>query len=150
MLDNSTIVRPVQRPHYGWGVDGSTMKPNPGRSEYRCVDLKTGKVIFNTRIGIATNNITEFLAIIEALVLSHKMGLQIDIYSDSQTAVAWVKNMRYKTMFVRDENSRAVYKMLDDSVGWLKSVYQYKKYGKVKFWKTKKWGQIPADFGRAH
>lgn len=138
------------RPTHGWCVDGSTLKPNPGISEYQCVNLLTKKVIFNTKIGIATNNIAEFLAIIQALIVSDTMGVQVDIYSDSQTAIAWTKNMAYKTMLERNEDSRQVYELMDEGIEWLKKVYHHKKHSNVLFWRTRIWGQIPADFGRAH
>jgi ribonuclease HI len=138
------------RPTHGWCVDGSTLKPNPGISEYQCVDLTTKEVIFNTKIGVATNNITEFLAIIHALIASDRLGVQVNIYSDSQTAIAWTKKMAYKTNFVRDGDSKEVYRMLDEGIEWLKKFHLHKKHNKVLFWRTKVWGQIPADFGRAH
>lgn len=44
-------------------VDASCIE-NPGRMEYRGVDIKTGKVIFEMKYEEATNNIGEFLAIV--------------------------------------------------------------------------------------
>ena len=135
-------------PTYGWGVDGSTLKPNPGISEYRCVDLSTKEIIFNTKIGIATNNIAEFLAIIQALIVSDGMGKIVNIFSDSQTAIAWTRKMNYNTNMIRNEDSEYLFEMMDEGIEWLKK--NHKKMNSIVFWNTRLWGQIPADFGRAH
>jgi hypothetical protein len=37
------------KPTSGWAVDESTTGTNPEQSEYRCVDIATSKIIFNTK-----------------------------------------------------------------------------------------------------
>jgi len=142
--NNPNIYYP--KPVHGWGVDGSTLAPNPGLSEYRCLDLSSGDVIFNTKLGVATNNISEFLAIVQALIHSETIGISVDVYSDSMTAIAWVKNKRYNTMLNRDDNKH-VFELMDECITWLQS---HHRHNPVHLWHTKLWGQIPADFGRAH
>ena len=66
-----------------------------GRLEYRGVDLQTGKELFRQGpFENGTNNVGEFLAIVHALVMLMKKGNQIPIYSDSATAIGWVKKKR--------------------------------------------------------
>ena len=85
------------KPTKGIAVDGST-SGNPGLSEYRGVDLETGKVIFYKKIGVATNNITEFIALCHAVLLS--LGKETTIYTDSQTAISWLKKKQPKAIFL--------------------------------------------------
>src|SRR5690625_2001321 len=68
---------------------------NPGDMEYRGVETSTGEEIFHYGpVANGTNNIGEFLAIVHALALLKQKGEDIPIYSDSKTAISWVKNKR--------------------------------------------------------
>ena len=54
--------------------------------EYRGVDIKTGKVIFEKKYEEATNNIGEFLAIVHALALYKRDGKRYrSCFSDSSS-----------------------------------------------------------------
>src|SRR3990172_5685450 len=71
---------------------------SPGRLEYRGVDLASGKEIFRQgpfRNG--TNNVGEFLAIVHALMVLAGRGSDLPVYSDSETAIGWVKKKRCNT-----------------------------------------------------
>jgi len=59
-------------------VDASTIE-NPGITEYRGVDTRTGQVLFQHKYDEATNNIGEFLAIVHALALYKKQGKELKI-----------------------------------------------------------------------
>ena len=78
---------------------------NPGLMEYQGVDTVTKKVIFHRGpFLLATNNIGEFLAIVHALAMLKKEGNhKLPIYSDSGTAMAWVRNKKVKTNLVQNE-----------------------------------------------
>jgi ribonuclease HI len=132
-------------PTFGLCVDGSTLKPNPGISEYRCVDLATGKILFNTQIGIATNNIAEFLAVVQTMIYCSDRNEYPPIYSDSLTAIAWVRNKAYKTML--DRKYTEVFELMDECIIWLNN-RTLSKLNKIIHWDTPRWGQIPADYGR--
>jgi len=126
-------------------VDASSIG-NPGPTEYRGVETKTGKVIFQMKYEKATNNIGEFLAIVHALALFKKEGKELNvIYSDSVNAISWVKQKKCKTKFDRTEENSKVFDHLDRAVKWLKAnTYETK----ILKWNTAAWGQIPADYGR--
>lgn len=71
---------------------------NPGRMEYRGVDVATGAELFHFGpVEKGTNNIGEFLALVHALALCKQQGWTMPVYSDSKTAQAWVRNRRAKT-----------------------------------------------------
>ena len=137
------------KPTSGWAVDASTTITNPGPSEYRCVNIATGEIIFNTKIGFATNNQAEFLAVVQAIILSHSQGIKTTIYSDSQTAICWFRKAKYNTMLKRDATTEGVFDLLDESIEWLKeSRSKGIKLNVVEWWATPIWGEIVADYNR--
>ena len=129
----------------GWAVDASCMG-NPGIMEYQCVELMSGRVLF--RVGPfkdATNNIGEFLAIVHALALMDRQGEWHTLYSDSMTAMAWVRNRTVKTKLQETPANRKVFELLARALAWTRT-HTWK--CRVLKWQTDLWGEIPADFGR--
>jgi ribonuclease HI len=118
-------------PKEGISVDGGC-SGNPGKAYYRAVDIATGKELFRNNIGEATNNIAEFIALCHA-IRDYPNSI---IYSDSITAISWVKNKR--------ANSSFYYSRLEKIEEWLKTLDNIPTIQK---WNTKEWGEIPADFG---
>jgi ribonuclease HI len=119
---------------------------NPGKMEYRGVDVKTGMEIF--RVGPlenGTNNIGEFLAIVHALALFKKTNPNIVIYSDSKTAIAWIKAKKARTKLLPNEKNIPIFNLIERAEKWLKN-NSYE--NPILKWDTEKWGEIPADFGR--
>lgn len=131
----------------GWAVDASCLG-NPGKMEYRGVELMSGRELF--RVGPfdkSTNNIGEFLAIVHALAMQKQMGEKHTIYSDSVTGMAWVRNRKVKTQLTREPANEKSFKMMERALSWLNS-NPSAGYPKILKWETERWGEIPADFGR--
>lgn len=129
----------------GWAVDAAC-SGNPGRMEYRGVELMTGREIF--RVGPleqSTNNIGEFLAIVHALSLMFKRGERHTIYTDSVTGMAWVRNRKVKTQLERKPANEKSFQLMERALSWLNS-HHYDV--NIRKWETDRWGEIPADFGR--
>ena len=129
----------------GWAVDAAC-SGNPGRMEYRGVELMTGRELF--RVGPfeqSTNNIGEFLAIVHALSLMFSRGERHTIYSDSVTGMAWVRNRKVKTQLERKPVNEKSFQLMERALSWLNS-HHYDV--KIRKWETDRWGEIPADFGR--
>lgn len=126
-------------------VDASTIE-NPGVTEYRGVDTKTGQVLFQHKYEEATNNIGEFLAIVHALALFKKQGKELKIiYSDSANAISWVQQKKCKTKYEKTENNTKLFDDIQRAVAWLEN----NSYDtKILKWNTGAWGEIPADYGR--
>lgn len=142
ILNNSDIGVPI------WdslSVDASCLG-NPGILEYRCVSTKTKQVIFNRGpYEQATQNIGEFLALVLALIYVQQNNLNLPIYSDSKTAIAWVRNKRAKTQLQRTPKNEILFQNLDKAVEWL----QFNTITTpILKWQTESWGEIPADYGR--
>ncbi|GLR16658.1 ribonuclease H1 domain-containing protein [Portibacter lacus] len=129
-----------------WSVDAAC-SGNPGLMEYRGVETDTGIQLFHQGpFKKGTNNIGEFLAIVHALALLQKTGDHNRIiYTDSRTAMAWVRNKKVKTMLKREPVNEILFDLIDRAVNWLKN---NKYQNKIVKWETKEWGEIPADFGR--
>lgn len=118
---------------------------NPGKMEYQGVHLPSGRKIFHYGPVWGTNNIGEFLAIVHALALLKKKGMNMTVYSDSNTAQTWVKNKRCKTTLPRDEKTEPLYQLIERAELWLRNNPDH---ASVVKWDTAEWGEIPADFGR--
>ncbi len=129
-----------------WCVDAAC-SGNPGRLEYRGVDLRSGKEIFHQGpYPHGTNNVGEFLAIVHALRLLEKQkSRQLPVYSDSSTAIGWVKKKRCNTELAADEQNETLFKLIDQAEDWLA---EHAVANPILKWDTKAWGEIPADFNR--
>ena len=119
---------------------------NPGMLEYRGVYTRTGKEIFHQGpFQNGTNNIGEFLAIVHALALQMKKNTSFPIYSDSATAIKWVKTKKAKTKLKESPENKYLFELIERAETWLE---QYEYSIPVLKWETEIWGEIPADFGR--
>lgn len=128
-----------------WAVDAAC-SGNPGPMEYRCVDLKTGQQVFHYGPVYGTNNIGEFLAIVHALALMQQKGMTgMTIYTDSYNAITWVNKKKCKTTLERNATTEPLYQIIARAEKWLAN-NQYNV--PVIKWETRKWGEVPADFGR--
>ena len=115
--------------------------------EYRGVDVMTGAELFHQGpYPDATNNIGEFLALVHALAFFHKTGnTHTVIYSDSRTAIAWVRDRKCKSKLERTERNAHLLELIARAEYWLQT---HTPINRVLKWETSKWGEIPADFGR--
>lgn len=134
---NQTNNTETTQPTRGICVDGGT-EGNPGPCFYRGVDIETNTVLFEKHLGEGTNNIAEFLAIVHAIHYCEKNNIEPNIWSDSKTAIAWVKNKKTNTTINGPITDRLI-----KACEYLKN-----KNVVINKWKTKQWGEIPADFGR--
>lgn len=129
----------------GWAVDASCLG-NPGKMEYRCVELMSGREIFHMGpFEQGTNNIGEFLAIVHALALMKKNNEWHTLYSDSRIAMGWVKKQAPKTTLKLNDKNRKLFELLGRAVIWLRNNDWPVRILK---WDTDKWGEVPADFDR--
>lgn len=119
---------------------------NPGIVEYKGVDTRSGEILFyKGPISKGTNNLGEFLAIVHGLAYLKKQGSNKTIYTDSVTALSWIRNKAVATNLVRDASTEEIWTLVDRAIAWLKSnTYS----NKIVKWDTRKWGEIKADFGR--
>ena len=114
--------------------------------EYQGVMLSNGEMIFHAGpFSAGTNNIAEFLAIVHALTYCKKNPHIPIIYSDSRTAISWVKKKRAATKIEITETTAKIIAIVHRAEEWLhNNDYQTS----ILKWETSAWGENPADFGR--
>lgn len=120
---------------------------NPGKMEYQGVDTFTKNLLFHVGpLEGGTNNIGEFLGLVHALALFEKEGNSTTtIYTDSKTAMAWVRNKKVKTTLEENSKNKTIFQLIDRALIWLS---KHSHRNPIVKWETEKWGEIPADFGR--
>ena len=127
-------------------VDGAC-SGNPGKMEYRCVRVADGVEIFHMGpLEGGTNNIAEYLAIIHAAAMLQKQGNTITpIYSDSRTAMGWIRRGQSNTTITPNTHNTKVLELLRRADTWLAA---NRIPNPLLKWDTDAWGEIPADFNR--
>jgi ribonuclease HI len=117
-----------------------------GVMEYRGVDTQTGAELF--RMGPfngSSNNLGEFLAVVHALGMQKKISGSLPVYTDSRTALAWVRKKHARSTVALSDKNSDLFALITRAEEWLKN-NSYE--NRVLKWDTDKWGENPADFGR--
>ena len=119
---------------------------NPGVMEFRGVIADTGTEVFHRGpFAQGTNNIGEFLALVLGLAYLKQNNLTWNIYTDSVTALAWLRQRKCKSKLPRTPQNEQLCQMVAKAEAWLRAnTYTTRIYK----WDTENWGEIPADFGR--
>lgn len=125
-------------------VDASSLGV-PGPAEYQGFLMPGKKLLFSQHIGLANNNLGEFLGIVHALALLHKQESDLPVYSDSVTALSWVRHKKVKSELPRTAETRQAWDLVDRALVWL-NTHGYR--NKILKWDTVNWGENPADYGR--
>ncbi|KAF0204477.1 MAG: ribonuclease [Bacteroidetes bacterium] len=119
---------------------------NPGVMEYQGVETSTGRLLFHQGpFPEGTVNIGEFLAIVHGLGYLKQRNIDIPIYTDSKTALAWLKKKKANTKLQSNDINADLMLMLGRAEAWLE---RNSWNNPVLKWDTAVWGEIPADFGR--
>lgn len=139
-------LKKIGKPNYNSISVDAASSGNPGKLEYRGVETKSKKELFRQGpFEEGTNNIGEFLALVHGLALLKQEKSNKIIYTDSRTALSWVKKKTCNTKLEKTENNENLFKLIERAINWLNSNSYSTTIVK---WETKAWGEIPADFGR--
>ncbi|MBU2926610.1 ribonuclease H1 domain-containing protein [Winogradskyella psychrotolerans] len=139
-------LKKIGQPNYNSIAVDAASSGNPGIMEYRGVDTKTKKQLFHQGpFEQGTNNIGEFLALVHGLAFLKQHKSNRIMYTDSRTAMSWVRKKTCNSKLERNAKNKPVYDLVDRAVEWLKTNDYSTTIVK---WETKAWGEIPADFGR--
>jgi len=139
---------PTSRPTTGIFADGAC-SGNPGPMEYRVIRISEStkpETIAKQSFDQGTNNVAEFLALVEAL--KNTQDSHEPVYTDSTNAITWVERGGCNTQSSLSKDAQVA---VDNAVKWLKSLPQEQRANmeaRIKKWDTQAWGEIPADFGR--
>lgn len=118
---------------------------NPGVMEYQGVYTFSGTQVFIKKFPLGTNNIGEFLAIVHGLAYQKQHKLNIPIYTDSKIALSWIKAKKCRSKLLNTSKTKELFDVINRAEEWLRTNTYSQELLK---WNTKKWGEIPADFGR--
>ena len=119
---------------------------NPGVMEFRGVIADTGTEVFHRGpFPEGTNNIGEFLALVLGLAYLKKYNLPWVLYTDSVTALAWVRQKKCKSKLDWNNENQELFFMVRKAEEWLRNNTWNTP---IRKWETSLWGEIPADFGR--
>jgi ribonuclease HI len=120
--------------------------------EYRAVELHTRKELFHSPIyPTGTNNLGEFLAIYDAIRYieereKHKKVPKYEcIFSDSETAIAWMRSKKIKTTLKYTKETEELLTKVQDAVTRIKT---HEFTIPIRKRETEIRGEIPADFDR--
>lgn len=127
-------------------VDGAA---NDITCEYQAVWTTGEKAFASKTFRGGTNNIAEFLGLVEAIKYLQDNNLSLKIYTDSVTAMAWVRNKKANTTAgTTGKATQELNSLIIDAENYLKSNSQLLQKVQILKWETKQWGEIPADYGR--
>lgn len=120
--------------------------------EYRGVELNTRKEVFRSPIyPTGTNNLGEFLAIYEAIRYIERLEKKKSkkkyecIFSDSETALAWMRSKKIKTTLPYTEETKELLEKVQEALTRVKT-HEFKI--PIRKRETEIRGEIPADFDR--
>jgi len=85
------------------------------------------------------------LALVHGLAFMKQKNSPLPIYTDSKTAIAWVKAKKARTRLEKTDANAILFDLIIRAEKWLaKNEYTTQ----ILKWETEVWGEIPADFGR--
>ena len=143
---SETQLKLIGQPNYNSIAVDAASSGNPGIMEYRGVDTQSKKELFRKGpYQQGTNNVGEFLALVHGLAFLKQNNSDRILYTDSRTAMSWVKKKQCNTKLQRTAANTALFILVDRAVLWLTNNTYTTTIVK---WETKAWGEIPADFGR--
>jgi ribonuclease HI len=144
---NSTEVKLVGPQDGFLTVDGAA---NGVNCEFQAVWYPDGKLAFASKVfDGGTNNIAEFLGLVLACRYLKNKGLPIKVYTDSVTAMAWVRNKKANTTANKTgKATEELDNLIEKAEQFLKDNSELMSNAIILKWETKEWGEIPADYGR--
>lgn len=127
-------------------VDAACNKNPGGDVEYQGVVVGTRERLFHVGpFPGGSNNIGEYIGIVHALAyLAQRGDPSTPIYTDSRTALSWVRRRHSHSTVQFPEGSR-LKELLDRADRWIAT---HTWLNPIYKWETELWGEIPADFGR--
>lgn len=129
-------------------VDGA-FSYQRNRMEFQAIGLPEHAIVFEKgpyEGGGAS--IAEFVGLVQGLQYLQANGLDMPIYSDSKTAISWIRKKRLNSKVIkRDDCPELIKSMVADAMKWVRQNEDFLA-GRIRKWHTRFWGENPADYGR--
>ena len=143
---NTTIAKPSSMPKGEYLCVDAACNTVTGDAEYRGVLMPQREQVFlKGPYHDGTNNIMEFLGIVHGLAWCKQHNFVYPIYTDSRTALAWIKKKKANTKLEPTSRNKILFELLQRAESW---IINNTWTTEIKKWETDMWGEIPADFGR--
>lgn len=118
---------------------------NPWEMEFRGIDFTNNQEVFHYKFLLGTNNIGEFLALVEGIKYVQNGHKNYVIYSDSRIALQWISQKKCKTSMTEEQIGEKLFNAIKEAEHFLKEQTNLPPMIK---WNTDERGEIPADFWR--
>ena len=70
---------------------------------------------------------------------------KLPIYTDSKTAMKWIRDKKVKSSLVKEPSTKEVWDLVNRALVWLEgNAFS----NQLLHWNTAEWGEIPADYDR--
>lgn len=111
------------------------------------MDIATGEILISSQVyPQGTINLAEFIAIATAVKHFHEKGDHLTpIYSDSYIAINWYRDRDLRSNLPLNEFTWEIIDAADDMMKWVEA---NSPRNPVMKWRTRLWGDVPADYGR--
>ncbi len=130
--------KPPDYPKTGITSDAGT-HGNPGPCEFKVTDLE-GNLLDYKELGVHTNNYAELAGIGAMIQYAVKHG-ETELWTDSAISLIWIKSAKLgPDVHEKEMIMKMIFKIR-------KLLFDHPNI-RLKKWETRRWGQIPADFGR--
>jgi len=118
-----------------------------GVMDFNIKDTLTGELILDRKYPAGTNNIAEFLGVVFSMIYLEDNDLKDKvIYTDSVTALTWVRNKKMNSSFNYSHHQK-----LNADITLALEFLRHAdlKEFKIEKWQTKEWGiEILSDYNR--
>lgn len=150
---SGTTVEPEKLAERYIAVDGGTHgnhSDGSSTAEFQVYCSKEDAIVYRSKKFVGTNNIGEYVGLAYVIKKLHETNdYSIPIYTDSMTAMAWVRNRKANTKLDDSTVGGAeTMKMLARTEAFLKELGGTIEKFDIRKWETRLWGENPADFGR--
>jgi len=94
---------------------------NLGAASYKSILIGNDgmQVLVSGEVSPSTENISEFLSIVDTLIYCQENNINATIYSKSTTALSWVKKRSCNTDLTFNQQTKATHKRIENAVRWL-------------------------------
>lgn len=149
VLDNAPRVEysPDKPDWNSLSSDGACNNSSSSNGMYRIVDnSNNNELIRSITYTHATNNIMEFLGLVNAIKIANDFKEWGTVYTDSITAISWVRKGHCSTNLAVSPATESILNEIRLAEEYLRVTDL--RHILVSKWLTKEWGiEIPADFG---
>lgn len=110
------------------------------KMSYKIYDYKNKKFVINEFFdGFCNQNVSDFIAIVHAVIYCKDNNLNFPIYTNSTCALSWIKNRKTNSNYFKTSQNSRIYRLFKRAEKKIKEI-DYE--NQILLWKTKELGKI--------